>query len=91
MTLGAGSASAHNGGYSTSRLNVQWQVRSILADDYGWYVSDVRCGSSTWMFGVHFPCSFTRLGSRYLVCYHSIDDDYGEITNYSRYSCNKWY
>lgn len=85
------SALAHYDGIMTTRYNAQWQVRGILSDEYGWYVSDVRCGSSTWTVGKHFPCSFTRLGSRYIVCYHSIDYDYGELTRYSQYTCKKWY
>jgi hypothetical protein len=84
-------ASPHGGGAVTTRLNAHWQVRDILRDEYGWFVYGVRCGSSTWRVGVHFPCSFTRLGREYLVCYHSIDYDYGEVTNYSRYTCHKWY
>lgn len=88
---GAAAASAHTGGVSTTRLSAQWDVKDIMWDDYGWYVSYVRCGSSSWIVGIHFPCTFTRLGRRYTVCYHSIDYDYGEVTNYNRYSCGKWY
>ena len=90
-SIGVGSASAHYDGSATTRINAQWQVRGILSDEYGWYVSDVRCGSTTWTYAIHFPCSFTRLGSRYIVCYHSLDYDYGEITRYSQYSCQKFY
>lgn len=82
---------AHFGSYMTTRYNAQWNVRDILWDDYGWFVSSVRCGSSTWTVGIHFPCTFNRLGSRYIVCYHSLDYDYGIVTSYRSWSCRKWY
>lgn len=84
-------ASAHSRGYMTTRYSAQWEVRDILLDEYGWYATNVRCGSSSWSVGIHFPCRFSRLGSQYIVCYHSVDGDYGYVTSYSRYSCNRWY
>jgi hypothetical protein len=86
----AASSGAHGGGYYTTRYNAQMQVRSLLMDN-GWFVTDLRCGSLSWTTGIHFPCSFRRLGRSYLVCYHSLDYDYGTITAYNRYSCSKFY
>jgi hypothetical protein len=83
-------ASAHSGGYLTNRFNAQFQVRSLLMDE-GWYVTNLRCGSSSWIVGIHFPCTFNRLGRSYIVCYHSLDYDYGTITAYNRWSCKKYY
>jgi hypothetical protein len=60
-------------------------------DEYNWFVTDVRCGSFTWTYAIHFPCTFTRLGYRYIVCYHSLDYDYGVVTPYQSWSCKKWY
>jgi len=75
----------------TSRYNAQWQVRDIMQDEYSWFVFDVRCGSVSWSFGIHFPCTFTHFGSRYIVCYHSLAYDYGIITPYNALTCHKWY
>jgi hypothetical protein len=86
-----GTAAAHSGGTTTTRYQAKWQVQDILREDYGWYAFDVRCGSSTWTVGKHFPCTFTRLGRRYIVCYHSLDYDYGMITPYQSWSCKKYY
>ena len=60
-------------------------------DDYNWFVTDVRCGSPTWTVAIHFPCTFTRFGSRYIVCYHSLDYDFGIVTAYNSWSCKKFY
>src|SRR5262245_27790882 len=86
----ASGASAHPGGPLVNRFSAQMEVRSIMSDNYGWYVSNVTCGGSSWIVGRHFPCSFTRLGRSYLVCYHSIDYNYGIVTAYNRYSCNQY-
>lgn len=83
-------ANAHSGGRVTTRFQAKMQVRQILWDN-GWFVTRLRCGSPTWTVGIHFPCTFRRFGSDYIACYHSLDYDYGVLTQYRRWSCRKWY
>src|SRR5262245_14806984 len=44
-------AAAHPGGYLTNRFDAQMQVRSLLMDN-GWFVTNLRCGSSSWITGI---------------------------------------
>jgi hypothetical protein len=90
MLTMASSATAHSGGYFTNRYSATIQARYVLMD-MGWYPRNLRCGSSSWTVGKHFPCTFTRIGRQYIVCYHALDYDFGVITSYNRFTCTKYY
>jgi hypothetical protein len=83
-------ATAHNGGTMVSRIQAEWTVRDLLWDR-GVVPRNLKCGSRGWTFGVHFPCTFERFSRVYIVCYHSIDYDFGYITSYNRLTCRKYY
>lgn len=79
-------------GHFGADFQYRWEAVQNLRDalwDIGWIPMRLSCGKR--IIAVHFVCSFKRLGSNYVLCYHALEEGLFEVTRYREGRCQQWY